>query len=36
MYADVFLMLAEASVNGGGGEWARPLNQIRNRAGLVL
>jgi hypothetical protein len=33
-YADVLLMLAEASVNGGGGDGQGALDQIRTRAGL--
>jgi hypothetical protein len=34
-YADVLLMLAEASVNGGGGNGQSALDQIRTRAGLA-
>jgi len=34
-YADVLLMLAEASVMGGGGDGQSALDQIRTRAGLA-
>jgi hypothetical protein len=34
-YADVLLMLAEASVNGGGGDGQGALDQIRAKAGLA-
>ena len=35
-YADVLLMLAEASAMGGGGDGQGALNQIRTRAGLPI